>query len=607
MAGNVPRDSFWRLPRTVRAHLLVVVLVVLAPILLLRVGFHLERAQLARQADHEAGLRLAELVATGFEEYVQGLLRQELVVGRLMASMEPSRLDLASSHLAESARGYPGIHAFYWVDPTGRIVASSRPESIGLEVAGQSYFHMLAEGREWSVSSLLYPSLDAEPLLAIARAVRGDGDVLLGVVVAEVDPRALAEVVIAVRADREAFKMALLDGGGHCLYCHPTEDLSGRIRDQAGRQSPPPDGTALPSSLADRFIGTAQEMVEGRQQVVAAAAVGFTDWTVLARDSDGVFEALAFRDLLLELGLLVLAAAVGLATSASVGRRIIAPIGLLKEHARAVGCGELTHRVPVGGPAELEDLAESLNQLAEQVAVREALRDEYVQTISHDLRAPLTVIQGHAQMIQRAGEGGDLVRKSADAIVTGARRMDAMIQDLVDATRLESGQLQLKLTPVDMRSFLLDLCERLRGGTGGERIRVDLPESVGVVRADVNRLERVLMNLITNALKYSHPDTQVTVALTQGRQDVVVSVSDQGPGIPPEELPLLFQRFHRAPQTGNHREGLGLGLYITRGLVEAHGGRIRAKSRPGQGSVFEFTIPLPVEESDGENVGEQAA
>jgi len=221
----------------------------------------------------------------------------------------------------------------------------------------------------------------------------------------------------------------------------------------------------------------------------------------------------------------------------------------------------------------------------------EQLREEYVHIISHDLRSPLTVALGRAQMIQRAPGKPDSVRKSADAIVTSLQRLNAMIQDLVDSTRLEIGQMKPKLRPVDLRSFILDLKERLAGTLEAERIHVSVPEGLPPVSADPVQLERILMNLLTNALKYSAPGTPVTVSVAQRDGQVVTSVIDQGRGIPPEDLPHLFERFFRSRLARQQREGLGLGLYITKMLVEAHGGRIWVQSELGKGSTFSFTLP----------------
>ena len=223
----------------------------------------------------------------------------------------------------------------------------------------------------------------------------------------------------------------------------------------------------------------------------------------------------------------------------------------------------------------------------------EQLREEYVSLISHDLRNPLTVITGVADWLrlQFARKGDPQAAHSCESIVKSARRMNAMIQDLVDVARLEAGRLEMHKAPLDLAALVREIIERV--GTVGERARLHLeaPPSLPTVHADPERLERALVNLITNALKYSPSDRPVVVRLAPQERSVVISVADQGEGIPPEEQGLIFERFYRSRARGK-AEGLGLGLYIARLIVEAHGGRIWVESQPGRGSTFSFSLPL---------------
>jgi signal transduction histidine kinase len=275
-------------------------------------------------------------------------------------------------------------------------------------------------------------------------------------------------------------------------------------------------------------------------------------------------------------------------------RRIVDPIGRLEEHALAVARGDLTHRVEGGGLLELAALAAAFNRMAEEIRVREQERDEYVHMISHDLRVPLTVIQGQAQLLQRVlGRAGLAARegRSVEAIITSSQRMNAMIQDLVDRARMESGQLTLERTAVDLHAFLLELKDRLAGTLDVSRLVIDAPPDLPRVFSDPNRLDRILMNLLTNSFKYSDPGTEIRVSLSRRERQVATTVSDIGPGISPEELPHLFERYRRTRTARETREGLGLGLYISRVLVDAMGGRIWVETEVGKGSCFCFTLP----------------
>jgi PAS domain S-box-containing protein len=239
-----------------------------------------------------------------------------------------------------------------------------------------------------------------------------------------------------------------------------------------------------------------------------------------------------------------------------------------------------------GSVVTMTDITE-LHRLQEQ-------QEDLVRMVSHDLRSPLTSVQGQAQIIQRLLQktGTDeQLRRSADVIYTGARRMNVMIQDLVDMARVQSGQLTLNRTKLELQPYLLDLTQRLKGVLDVKRVRLEVAEGLPEVWADPDRLERVVTNLLSNALKYSEPETPIRVAATRVDGSVQLSVSDEGAGIAPEDLPQLFERFYRA--SGSQKtEGLGLGLYITRMLVEAMGGRIWVESEIGKGSCFSFTLPV---------------
>ena len=224
----------------------------------------------------------------------------------------------------------------------------------------------------------------------------------------------------------------------------------------------------------------------------------------------------------------------------------------------------------------------------------EQMRQEYLSLISHDLRNPLTVIHASAQALERAtgkARWKGMERQFAADIVKAAWRMNAMIQDLVDSAKLEAGQLPLDKSAVNLQMFVPDVLSRAVPAISRGRVEIDIPADLPAVEADAPRLERILTNLLSNALKYSPPESKVSLRAERAQREVTVSVADRGVGIAPEDLPQIFGRFYRS-KSAEKSEGSGLGLYITRMLVEAHGGRICAESKVGEGSTFYFTLPL---------------
>jgi PAS domain S-box-containing protein len=226
-------------------------------------------------------------------------------------------------------------------------------------------------------------------------------------------------------------------------------------------------------------------------------------------------------------------------------------------------------------------------------------REMFLHTISHDLRTPLTVIQGYAQLLRETliretcGESAGLM---CDEVLKGAQRMNRMIEELVDMARLEGGKLVPKVSALPLGAFVQQLLGRLqgvrlKGCLETDRLTVEIPDDLPPVLVDPDLLERILLNLLSNAMKYSPPESPIRLQARRTDGEVLVSVVDRGIGIAPEDQPRLFERFCR-PKGVRRADSVGLGLYITRMLVEAHGGRIHVESELAKGSTLSFTLPL---------------
>jgi signal transduction histidine kinase len=223
------------------------------------------------------------------------------------------------------------------------------------------------------------------------------------------------------------------------------------------------------------------------------------------------------------------------------------------------------------------------------------LRDEWTAIIAHDLRQPVCAIVMQAAALSKSV--ADPAQKArVDHIRSAADRLTRMIADLLDASQIEACRLTLRPEAVDVPALCREAVARMVGELG-DRARVDARGEVPLVQADPLRLEEIVANLLSNAAKYSFPGTAIAVAIEARGGEVVVSVMNQGEGISQEELPALFERFRRTEgaRTSETR-GIGLGLYIAKGLVEAHGGRNWAESVPGRSTTFCFTLPTRLAE-----------
>jgi signal transduction histidine kinase len=244
---------------------------------------------------------------------------------------------------------------------------------------------------------------------------------------------------------------------------------------------------------------------------------------------------------------------------------------------------------------ELQLVREQVSR--EQAEANVRLRDAFLSATAHELRTPVTSVLGYAELLQRRFEREELtperIQKPVRAIAEQVRRLDRLTTMLLDITRLEHGKLIFEHVPLDVRRSIELVVHELQLLTEHHRIVLDLPATPLMVEGNALRVEQVLYNLVHNAIKYSLTGGTVTVMARQDGQQVVISVTDEGVGIPPTDLPHVFERFYRAanvPQT--NISGLGLGLYLVKEFVELHGGKVEVQSVLGQGTSFYVMLPL---------------
>ena len=221
----------------------------------------------------------------------------------------------------------------------------------------------------------------------------------------------------------------------------------------------------------------------------------------------------------------------------------------------------------------------------------------FLHLVSHDLRSPLSVIYGHAQLLdERISElGADaMVTESLQIVQKGVKRITKMVEELTEMARVDGGQLQLNRKPVELAAYLRNFLRRSATVLDMPRIHLQIAAELPPVLADDDRLDRIFFNLLSNAFKYSTPSTPIQLGVRRQADEVLVNITDYGQGIAPDDVSRLFQRFYRVKDE-RRLEGIGLGLYITKQLVEAHGGRVWVASEVGKGSTFFFTLPVAVQ------------
>ncbi len=276
-----------------------------------------------------------------------------------------------------------------------------------------------------------------------------------------------------------------------------------------------------------------------------------------------------------------------------VSRTIARPLLHIADAARAVAAGDYSQKVPVNGPPEVRTVADAFNQMTHEVQASQKAQQDFMVNISHDLKTPLTSIQGYSQAIMD-GATPDPVQ-SASIIYEEATRLNRMVVEITDLARLQDGQLTLNKVELDLGKIVEAIGQRL--AIVAEKKDIDLrveADSLPLVNGDGDRLAQVITNLVSNALKYTPRGGRVRVKTQVNNGGVEVIVQDSGIGIAKEDLPRIFERFYQVDKARGPRRGTGLGLAITREIVQAHGGTISATSAgENRGSIFTVWLPSP--------------
>ncbi|WP_437971183.1 HAMP domain-containing sensor histidine kinase [Sorangium sp. So ce260] len=276
----------------------------------------------------------------------------------------------------------------------------------------------------------------------------------------------------------------------------------------------------------------------------------------------------------------------------SARRLVYGPIVAIQEAIGRYGAGDRAARAPLVGPRELGDIARAFNSTAQSLERQREAQFAFLGGVAHDLRNPLSALKVSVSLLNLGGPPPDpRVHRTMAIVGRQVDRLERMVGDLLDASQIEACKLELRIEERDLRELAQEAVELYRPVSPEHPIELSLPAAPVLVRCDATRIEQVLNNLLSNALKYSPAGGQVDVAVHLGEGGAEIAVRDRGVGIHPTDLAHLFEPFRRLKASAGAIPGTGLGLAVAKRIVEAHGGRLLVESEAGAGSVFRVELP----------------
>jgi signal transduction histidine kinase len=274
-----------------------------------------------------------------------------------------------------------------------------------------------------------------------------------------------------------------------------------------------------------------------------------------------------------------------------IARRITKPMLRIERVTQQFARGELSKRLPPSDIPELNRLSASFNNMASSLEEVEQRRRELISDLTHELRTPLTIIDGYLEAITASNI--EATPDVYEKLMKETKRLQRLVNDLQELSKAEAGYLSIHLAPINLYPLLSALVEKFEAQLLDElTIRLECPPNLPLVLADLDRLEQVLVNLLGNAVSYTEKGS-IVLRVWQEADRVWLAVSDTGVGIAPEDLPRVFERFWRSGLASERNSGgSGIGLAISRHLVELQGGNLEVESNLGQGSTFRFSLPV---------------
>jgi signal transduction histidine kinase len=374
--------------------------------------------------------------------------------------------------------------------------------------------------------------------------------------------------------------------------------------DQARRELPATDAQAR--MLTDSEVGgvldiSTKVVLNGR--LIGVARLGFDVRVLEASLKDTVrrIQRIVGAGALVALGL-------GLASAVWLALQLTRPIHELAQGAQAIGRGDLETRIPVNRADELGSLAQEFNHMAVKLKELDRLKDDFVSSVSHELRSPLAAISGYVELLtSRPLEEITFEKrqKAFSIIQESTSRLTHFINDILDLAKIKAGRIELRRMPFDLKKAANEIMGLFAPvfEKKGLTVGVDVSRDVPVISVDEDKIRQVLTNLVSNAIQFTPRGGNISVSGRLESGQVLVSVADTGVGIPRDSLKNIFDRFKQANGQKERAPGLskgtGLGLAIAKGIVEAHGGHIWVESELDKGSEFKFTLPRELQAAEG--------
>ena len=586
----------------IKSKLLILILIVIVPLTTLqfvRIGDnHKDRIQSELRANQE----LAEAISTSFMNYVENIWNQELVIGMAFANNQFTDVQAMEKFMKDIVDREKTILRYSWIDSQGVVIASTDSRLRDESLKYREHFQCALRGKEKIISDLHISIVGDAPVLVVSRGIYKDGK-LFGVIAGAVDVHRIEDNLPKERIGKDS-KFGLIDRNGMVVYRSGSPDIPFEKRLI-------PDVSPAWRALKGEVVKTYNRHssfsnVHKLGVDIPISKIGWSCYvttplnTVLSKHIQNTQ-----RDIMV-LGIVVLAS---IFLAIVFGNTIIKPIRTLQNTAKKIGSGDFSVRTNIKGKDEISITAEAFDNMIGYIEEYDKLKNQFFSTISHELKTPLNIVLGSVQLLKVHNEENknsihhDILGKHIRRVQQNCYRLLRLVNNLIDITKLEAGFLNMNFRKCNIVSIVEDIALSVADYMESKDVKLifdtDIEEKI--ITCDPDKIERIMLNLLSNAVKFNDKKGMIGVNIYDRENSVIISVEDNGIGIPHDKQNVIFDRFGQVDSSLSRKaEGSGIGLSLVKVLVEAHGGNIAVKSEVGKGS--QFIIELPVWISDDEEI-----
>lgn len=600
---------------SITVKLLVIALIILTPIVAMRtvnIIYDYDNELKEELDDH---INVAEVVSSLFANDLREIWIIEDVIGNFLNERPYKSSPEIKSYLDQIRERNGDIVNISLIDPEGRIIASSGKMQSGAATAASPYFDKIYNGENNGENRVVSDIIDnpVEPgrIFMLAKSVKTE-DGSMGMIVAAIDAKRLEKVFPDIKIYGDKL-IQLIDRNGALVYSNEKgqkpDNMEESLIDEPGV------GQALQGNLS--VVGKGQS-VKGNT-LIMSASYPVTDTGWVCRVSSPYHNAMAhyYRSLWIEVFTLVIIILFFITAAFVWGKSFIKPAVALKMAAEKIMDGDYSARTNIKSRNEIGLTAQAFDKMVESIQQWDDVKTQFFTNISHEIKTPLNVIFSSVQLVEsyKLSMGVELyqekVNRQMKIIRQNCYRIMRLVTNLIDISRHDSGFLKVKLSNYDIIKLVREITGSVRRYTEAKGLKlIFTSDTVSKIMAcDPDMIERILLNLISNAIKFTDRGGTITVSMKDGGDEIILTVKDTGTGIPEDKLNTIFERFKQADDPYNrNREGSGIGLSLVTAFVREHGGTISVTSEYMKGTAFEIHLPVRIiESSQNKSLNEEKA